>query len=243
MTTWENGPPVTIAMAGVDYAWAYSRSGAAVGPRQVHRHRRSDRATRHARSPQLAPAGRWQIDLTYTGGLAAADFIHAWVRRDDHVYGFPLRGRQSYLDDPLYERFGYTGRFDHAGRDEEFDNAASLARRESTINSMATGRSAIVLGGYLGKEMRLAKYSAAGRKLPPLQPPDLPPRWPDAVAVSETPGPYRCPGGQGRTTAAPSLPWEEQASPRRRSRAWLPTTWLLAARGIEPWFETWRRRC
>ena len=23
MTTWENGPPVTIAMAGVDYAWAY----------------------------------------------------------------------------------------------------------------------------------------------------------------------------------------------------------------------------
>jgi hypothetical protein len=184
MTTFENGPPVTIAMAGVDYAWAYwipwPLSDRARFIVIVEATAQPDTPV-----PQLAPAGRWQVDLTYTGGLAAADLIHAWVRRDDHVYGFPLRGRQSYLDDPLYERFGYTGRFDHAGRDEEFDNAASLARRESTINSMATGRSAIVLGGYLGKEMRLAKYSAAGRKPPPMQPPDLPPRWPDAVAVSE----------------------------------------------------------
>jgi len=141
--------------------------------------------------PRVAPAGVWEIELRNTGGLTGAvqHLIHAWVRRDDHVYGFPLRGRQSYLDDPRYQRF------DHAGRDEEFDNAASLVRRESTINSLATGTEAIVMGGYLRKERVVAKYSAAGARtgmpavLPPLPLPPPPfvttPRWPDAVAASD----------------------------------------------------------
>jgi hypothetical protein len=140
--------------------------------------------------PRVAPAGVWEIELRNTGGLTAAvrHLIHAWVRRDDHVYGFPLRGRQSYLDDPRYRRF------DHAGRDEELDNAASLVKRESTINSLATGTEAIVIGGYLKKERVVAKYSAAGARtgMPAVAPPPFPdppfvttPRWPDAVAVSD----------------------------------------------------------
>lgn len=140
--------------------------------------------------PLLAPAGTWEIEMEHTGGLTSAvkDLVHAWVRRDDQVYGFPLRGRQSFLDDPRYRRF------DHAGRDEEYDNAVSLVRRESTTNSIASGTLAIVMGGYLGKERVPAKYSAAGARTgmpalppPPLPPPPFPtaPRWPDAMTVSE----------------------------------------------------------
>jgi hypothetical protein len=146
--------------------------------------------------PQLAPAGTWQIELHNTGGLTAApkDMVHAWVQRDDQIYGFPLRGRQSFLDDANYVRF------DNAGRDEERDTVVTPAvavRRESTINSMATGTKAIVMGGYLKKEKLPAKYSAAGARtgmpvLPSPPPVPLPnpsflttPRWPDAMAVSE----------------------------------------------------------
>lgn len=183
MTTWENGPLVSTAGSSGPYAWAYWTSWPS-----------SDRArftvilqsTAHPdpSSPvaQLAPAGRWEVELTYTGGLAAADLVHAWIGRDDNVYGFPLRGRQSYLDDPACTRF------DHAGRDEEYDNNVSRVRREATINSIATGELAIVMGGYLGKEKLPAKYSAAGCKplqAPPPPPPDLVPRWPDAMTVGE----------------------------------------------------------
>jgi hypothetical protein len=145
---------------------------------------------------QLAPAGTWQIELRNTGGLTATpkDMVHAWVQRDDQVYGFPLRGRQSFLDDPAYIRF------DNAGRDEERDIAVTSptpVRRESTINSIATGQKAIVMGGYLNKEKLPAKYSAAGARtgmpvLPSPPPVPLPnptflttPRWADAMAVSE----------------------------------------------------------
>lgn len=130
--------------------------------------------------PLFAPAGTWHIDVRHTGGLAAQDIIHAWVRRDDQIYGFPHRGRQSFLDHAKYKRF------DHAGSDEEEDEPGSLVRRESTINSMATGPSTIVIGGFLGKEVLPAKYSAAGAA--PLDPPPPPPphpRWPDAAALSE----------------------------------------------------------
>ena len=137
--------------------------------------------------PRLAPAGAWKVELRNTGGLtsAARHIVHLWVRRDDQVYGFPLRGRQSYLTDSLYRRF------DHVGRDEEFDNP-SLVKRESTINSLATGTEPIVMGGYLKKERVVAKYSAAGARTGMPAPPPFPippfattPRWPDAVAVSE----------------------------------------------------------
>ena len=176
MTTWELGPSVDLVGAAGVYASAFWVEW-----------QPSDRArfvvallpTSHldpSLPGPLAPAGRWRIELTYTGGLAVNDVVHAWVRRDDHLYGFPLHGRQSYLDDPQYRQF------DHAGRHEVYDNNVSPIRREATINSIATGRWAIVIGGYLRKERLLAKYSAAGTRAPP---PPPPPRWPDAMTVSE----------------------------------------------------------
>jgi hypothetical protein len=121
----------------------------------------------------LAPAGIWKIKLTNIA--LTGQTVHAWVQRDDSLYGLPLRGRQSYFDDPDYER----DRLDHAGRDNEFDNNVSLARRESTISSIATGAAPTVMGAYLGKEKVLAKYSSAGSRTA------APPRKPNAAAVGE----------------------------------------------------------
>jgi hypothetical protein len=175
METDEHGPPVEIAGPADPYAWAFWAEWL---PSDRSRFVVMVQSTAHPdpSSPvaQLAPAGRWQVELTHTGGLAADELVDVWIQRDDQIYGFPLRGRQSYFDDPDYERF------DHAGRDQEFDNN-SLVQREATINSMATGNLTIVLGGYLGKEELPAKYSAAGGWPPP--PPR--PRWPDAMTVSE----------------------------------------------------------
>lgn len=137
---------------------------------------------------QLAPAGTWTIDLTCTdGSLTCGQLIHAWVRRDDRIHGYRLRGRQSHLQDDEYVRF------DDAGRDKEIDDPHSLVKREYTLNSMATSKEPIVIGGYLGKERLAAKYSAGGTvdltstPLPaPPKPQDRTPmRWSDAMAVSE----------------------------------------------------------
>jgi len=126
----------------------------------------------------LAYAGAYRIRLTHTGGLAPTDYIDAWVARDDSIPGYPQRGRQSYLDDSLYEyRNPYTG------RSPQVDNA-SLVQRQATINSIATSRRPIVVGGYVRKDLEAASYTAAGARLPRPQPP----RLPDALAPSDDTG-------------------------------------------------------
>ena len=118
----------------------------------------------------LASAG---IAITRTSGFNVVDLVDAWVARDETLPGYPQAGRQSFFDDPLYQRF------DYAGRDLETDDTStSVVQRRGTINSIATGDRTIVMGGYLRKEMVPAKYSAAAT-LPP------PPRWPDAATPSD----------------------------------------------------------
>ncbi|MBB4040389.1 hypothetical protein GGR34_002042 [Microvirga flocculans] len=122
----------------------------------------------------LSPAGTWTIELR-NRGLSRADTIHAWIQRDDTLYGFPSQGRQSCFDHACYARY------DHAGRDNEMDDAACVVKRDSTINGIATGQHPIVIGGYLGKEMVAAPYSAAGSSIPSASSP----RKPDALAISD----------------------------------------------------------
>jgi hypothetical protein len=175
MTLAERGAPVSLGTPyGGDYAWAYwnawTPSNRAWFTVVLQSTAQPDP---QALVAQLAPAGTWQVKLTHRGGLAATDLVHAWVRRDDQVYGFPLRGRQSFLDDPRYRRF------DHAGRDLEIDLGPSPVRRESTLNSIASGALTIVVGAMLGKEQLPAKYAAAGALAAPS------PRHPDAMTVGE----------------------------------------------------------
>ena len=127
-------------------------------------------------SPE-APAGLWRIKLVidpeYFDGNSEYE-VHAWVQRDDTLPGFPTGARQSYFDDPFYERY------DEAGREILVDNERSIVQRSGTINALATGndKRVIVIGGLSRRELSVAKYSARG--------PTLGERvGPDALAVSD----------------------------------------------------------
>jgi hypothetical protein len=133
----------------------------------------------------LAPAGVWEIAVKNAGPAASID---AWIQRDDRAYGYAAGGRQSYFDDPRYERF------DASGIEVQLDNA-SYVKRAGTLNSIATGRNTVVVGGYQRKQATRsyfserpsytpASYSASG---PIVRPPAGPVHrtGPDAMTVSE----------------------------------------------------------
>ncbi len=143
---------------------------------------------RHRRGAALAPCGTWTITLTNVGS-APLDAVDAWVQRDDALYGYPRRGRQSHFDRKDYARF------DHAGRPVEDDGVASCpVRRAGSINAMATGRKTMIgvtkvqtiaIGGYRRRDGAIAAYSAGGPTVAPAGS-ALPNRpGPDALAPSE----------------------------------------------------------
>jgi hypothetical protein len=124
------------------------------------------------RRRRVAPAGTWRVEIEKRGGGTVE--IDAWIQRDDNVHGFRRRGRQSYFDDPGYQRV------DADGRPIEQDQEKSYVRRAGTLNAIATGTLPIVVGGYRSSDGAAALYSARG--------PDAPSgrfTGPDAMAVSE----------------------------------------------------------
>ena len=133
----------------------------------------------------FAPSGLWIIRLKNLA-LANGAVVHAYIARDHAPYGYPRRGRQSFFDDRLYERY------DNAGRPIEVDNA-SIVKRAGSMNAMATGDKPSVIGGFFRKdrpplEYRPVKYSAGG----PIVSPGLPHRdGPDALAVSDNSAVHR----------------------------------------------------
>ena len=112
-----------------------------------------------AAAKPAAPSGLWTIELENVS-LKGNDLVEAWIQRDDTPFGFRRRGRQSYFDEPCYERF------DAQGRAIEEDNhpqqRSCQIKRAGSINAIATGRETIVVGGKLRKEKRRARYSAEG---------------------------------------------------------------------------------
>ena len=146
----------------------------------------------------IAPSGVWKVRLENLL-LEPGEAVQAWIQRDDTAYGYPIRGRQSYFDQPCYVRF------DAQGREIEEDNHPAQAmspchvKRASLINSLATSSgkniaigagtivaAPIVAGGYLRKELSIARYSAGEPITPPAGgtlPPNL--HKPDATLVSD----------------------------------------------------------
>ena len=130
----------------------------------------------------LAPAGLWRIVVANPLGASAVGDMHAWVQRDDTAPGLRKRGRQSYFDDPHYQRFDDTGRL--IDDDADPATADSIVRRGGTLNAIATGRRSIVVGGYRRSDGCVAAYSAAG----PLAAPGRgapSPHGPDALLPSD----------------------------------------------------------
>jgi hypothetical protein len=105
---------------------------------------------------QLAPCGAWTILMRNKTNQMVKD-VNAWIQWDDRPLGYPRSGRQSYFADADYERFDKI-----SGRQVEEDNEASLVRRAGTINAIATGRHAVVIGGFWHKECKVSNYSGAG---------------------------------------------------------------------------------
>jgi hypothetical protein len=127
---------------------------------------------------EVAPSGVWDVSLVNFGTDVA---FNAWIQRDDTPFGWPILGRQSYFDDPPYERF------DDYGREVESDSIASYVKREGTLNAIATGATTIVLGGCRLSDLAPAKYSAAGPLALPVKGAATP-RYspgPDAMCISD----------------------------------------------------------
>lgn len=129
--------------------------------------------------PQLsiAPAGIWKLQLK---NEATDDVdINAWIQRDETPRGFPLLGRQSYFEDPEYERYDSTGRL------KEVDNGRSYIKRAGTLNAIATGKYTVVVGGYRDSDGEPAWYSARGEGKTDIRLETEIHSGPDALAVSE----------------------------------------------------------
>ena len=152
--------------------------------------RRDEPAPSGAATNAVAPSGTWTVTLANTG--LNEEPAEAWIQWDDAPLGFPRRGRQSYFDEACYQRFFDVTSNDRVDRhrffaqgreiEEDVDQPPCWIRRAGSMNAIATGERTVVVGGYLGKERRLARYSAGG-------PNGRAGSWkrdgPDAVAVSD----------------------------------------------------------
>ena len=128
---------------------------------------------------KVAPFGTWKIKVRKKDAGGAT--IDAWIQRDDTPYGYPRRGRQSRFDDSE----GNYPYWDYAGREVETDSNSSYILRDGTINSIGTGCKTTVVGGFVRKDWKPAKYSAGG---PVIRPPGRgapADNGPDAMAVAD----------------------------------------------------------
>ena len=107
----------------------------------------------HAGAP-VAAHGMWHVELTYDGD-ETLEPIRVWIERDDKVHGQPRAGRQSYLLDEFYEMPNQ-----QPLPPEDCDDAQ--VRRHGALNTIGTGRCAVVAGGYVGGTGEFAAYSGAG---------------------------------------------------------------------------------
>jgi hypothetical protein len=109
-----------------------------------------------AGSQPIATSGLWTVTVT---SLSESSLdIDAWIRRSDTPGGRRAKGRQSYFDDPNYERFHPSTkpvRFDLPG-------STSYVRRQGTLSGIATGAETFVIGGYCRENLAPASYSSQG---------------------------------------------------------------------------------
>ena len=113
----------------------------------------------HDAPAALAPAGVWKIGLRSSFRERPIE-VQGWIQWDDRPVGYSRRGRQSYFEDPAYERFQKP-----SGHLSELDTDGSYIKRSRAMNGLATGRHTTVVGGFRGSSGLPAPYSCAGRSL------------------------------------------------------------------------------
>ena len=123
-----------------------------------------------ARRP--APAGTWTVTVSAT--LTKGQRIEAWVQRDEAPYRYRTNARQSYFDDPAYEKF------DRQGRPQVVDSGSSIVKRVGTQSGIATNPASLVVAGYAMDSGDAAPYSGCGDLGSPHGP-----YSPDVAAISD----------------------------------------------------------
>lgn len=167
-------PPTGAACGPVGAGWQAVLADAAGGPIATVHHLRSGAAgdgpmvllavaptfALDATTP-TAPAGCWSIELRNDGADPLP--IAAWIQRDDRFAGSALGGRPSRFEDTDYQRFDALGR----PLDTDPPGSSAWVSRADTINPIATGRHAVVVGAREAATGRASPYSAAGAARPP----------------------------------------------------------------------------
>lgn len=105
-----------------------------------------------------APSGVWTVTIENLS-LRPEQVVEAWIQRDDTRYGHLSFGRQSYFDHADHVRYGA---YDKVPALDD----ASLIRRAGTINPLATGRHAVVVGGFCRSTWLASDYSGEGSETP-----------------------------------------------------------------------------
>jgi hypothetical protein len=123
--------------------------------------------TRSSSGKPTAMHGDWIIHIHNKSASKKIEAVHAWIERDNATFGNKTRGRQSYLVD--------------ASRLRD-KSALILPTAEITgygsLNGIATGKGATVVGGYCVRTNKPAAYSGEGTLTGDV-------RSPDWVAPSE----------------------------------------------------------
>ena len=108
------------------------------------------------------PAGQWQLRIKIMTDnardtITREDPIRAWIQRDDSIYGFRRRGRQSFFEDPEYPNEDLGTGYTLTEVDPE-----SPVQRESLLSAIASGARTVVAGGYEKRGFRALPISAGG---------------------------------------------------------------------------------
>ncbi len=132
------------------------------------------RPTADDQGEAVVPSGLWLIKIKNTTQQELLG-IDLRVHRDDVGMFARTGARQSYFDDPNYERFDPdTGRPINDERDDQL--YGTRVTRQGTLSAYAFAEGVLAVGGYRRSDGQPAAYSSAGREGA---------RAPDLAAVSE----------------------------------------------------------
>lgn len=171
-----------------------------------------------ARGAPFVPCGDWQLNIEQTDASSPSVWpIDLTIQRDDMISGFRGGGRQSRFADALYHTHDPSGRPLYDDRAEKFGQMPHI-RRSGTLNSLATARDTVVVGGCFADTLDAVGYSGEGSAASGV-------RGPDVVApasVNRLRGGIRVAGArsgsrigvEGTSAAAPTLARELAKSTR-----------------------------
>ncbi|MEM7546926.1 MAG: S8 family serine peptidase [Pseudomonadota bacterium] len=107
-----------------------------------------------AQRPLIVPHGEWKLTLNASREVGTAQ---AWIQRDESVYGYPMRGRQSQFDDLAFPLTDIDANYELTMVPPDVP-----IKRKNLVSAIATGRCTIVAGGYERASFGVLPYSAHG---------------------------------------------------------------------------------